>query len=242
MLQTSPAVKEKLNRPVRFFLTNRARLDHKPGMDIETPVAIAPAEPSRKRRKMVDAATALFMKQGYGAVSMDAIARAADVSKATLYAHFASKDALFATIVGDACCLDTVDEASFYADPADVGATLRVIGRSFLSYLLLPETLARYRLVVAESARFPELGAAFWVNGPLAFRHRLAAWVAQQCRAGRLAADDPDVAAEQFVGLLRSGVFMRASLAVPPAPDQAEIEATVAAAVTTFLRAFAPPG
>ena len=189
---------------------------------------------------MLDAATELFMKQGYGAVSMDAVARAADVSKATLYAHFASKDALFATIVSDACCLDTVDEASFWADPADVGATLRLIGGRFLRYLLQPETLARYRVVVAESVRFPELGAAFWVNGPLAFRNRLAAWVVQQSEAGRLAADDPQVAAEQFIGLLRSGLFMRASLAVPPAPDSREIEATVEAAVTTFLRAFAP--
>jgi TetR/AcrR family transcriptional repressor of mexJK operon len=212
-------------------------------MDIETAtVAPPPAEPSRKRRKMLDAATALFMKQGYGAVSMDAVARAADVSKATLYAHFASKDALFATIVGDACCLDTVDEASFYADPEDVGATLRVIGGRFLRYLLEPETLARYRVVVSESARFPELGAAFWVNGPLAFRKRLAEWVARQCEVGRLVAEDADVAAEQFIGLLRSGVFMRASLAVPPAPDRAEIDATVEAAVATFLRAFAPRG
>ncbi len=184
----------------------------------------------------------LFMKQGYGAVSMDAVARAAGVSKATLYAHFASKDALFATIISDACCLDTVDEASFWADPADVGATLRVIGDRFLRYILQADTLARYRVVVAEAARFPELGLAFWVNGPQAFCDRLSAWVAQQCDAGRLAADDPHVAAEQFIGLLRSGMFMRASLAVPPAPGEAEIEATVNAAVTTFLRAFAPRG
>ena len=43
------------------------------------------------------------MAQGYGAVSMDAIARAAGVSKATLYAYFSSKDQLFATIISDAC-------------------------------------------------------------------------------------------------------------------------------------------
>ena len=54
-------------------------------------------------RLVLDAATALFMAQGYGAVSMDAIARAAGVSKATLYAHFSSKDQLFATIIGEAC-------------------------------------------------------------------------------------------------------------------------------------------
>ena len=56
-----------------------------------------------KRQAVLDAATALFMAQGYGAVSMDAIARAAGVSKATLYAYFSSKDQFFATIISDAC-------------------------------------------------------------------------------------------------------------------------------------------
>ena len=56
---------------------------------------------SPKRRAILNAATELFAARGYGAVSMDAIARAADVSKATLYAHFESKDRLFATIVQD---------------------------------------------------------------------------------------------------------------------------------------------
>jgi TetR/AcrR family transcriptional repressor of mexJK operon len=211
-------------------------------MDVEAPLLAAPAEPSRKRKKMLDAATELFVAHGYGAVSMDAVARAADVSKATLYAHFASKSALFATIISDACCLDTVDEASFYSDPADVGATLRLIGGRFLRYIVEPDTLARYRVVVSESARFPELGLAFWVNGPQAFCDRLAAWIAQQNEAGRLAAEDPRVAADQFLALLRSNLFMRTSLGVPPTPETAEIDATVSAAVATFLRAFAPRG
>ena len=211
-------------------------------MSDQATIATTPVEPSRKRRKMLDAATRLFITHGYGAVSMDAVARAADVSKATLYAHFASKEVLFATIVADACCLNVMDEASFHADPADVGATLRLIGGWILRYMVQPDTLARYRVVVAESARFPELGAAFWVNGPKAFADRLTAWVEQQNAAGRLAADNPRVAADQFIALLRSNLFMRASLAVPPAPDKAEIDATVDAAVTTFLRAFAPRG
>src|SRR5271157_6368560 len=58
---------------------------------------------SPKHQLVLDAAATLFMAHGYGAISMDAIARAAGVSKATLYAHFSSKDLLFATIVREAC-------------------------------------------------------------------------------------------------------------------------------------------
>ncbi|MBU6500182.1 MAG: TetR/AcrR family transcriptional regulator [Rhodospirillales bacterium] len=197
------------------------------------------AESSPRRQRMLEAGAGLFMAHGYAAVSMDAVARAADVSKATLYAHFASKDALFATIVADACQRNSADDAAFPTDTADIGAALREIGGRGLRFLLQPRTLAIYRVAVAEAARCPELGEAFLRAGPLAFRDRLAAWMAQQSAAGRLATPDPAVAAEHFMALIRAGLFLRASLAIAPAPAEAEIDATVAAAVQTFLRAFA---
>lgn len=202
--------------------------------------APAPVEESRKRRQVLDAASELFMAQGYGAVSMDSVARAAGVSKATLYAHFASKDVLFASIVGEACERNTLQAENFPVAVEDIRAALTGIGLRVLHFLLLPRTLAIYRVAVAESARFPELGRAFWAAGPNAFRERFAEWLAVQSDAGRLAIPEPLVAAEQFGALLRASVFMRATLALPPAPDAAEIAATVDQAVATFLRGFAP--
>ena len=201
-------------------------------------VVALPIEISRKRLQVLDAAAQLFMSHGYGATSMDAISRAAGVSKATVYAHFASKDALFATIVGDRCRANTVTEENFPAEVTDIKAALIGIGLRVLRFLLLPGTLAIYRIVVAESARFPELGVAFMSNGPQAFRDRFRDWVTQQTQAGHFREGDPRIAAEQFMALLRTGIFMRATLALSPAPDETEIEACVAAAVATFLRAF----
>eukprot|EP01035_Chromulina_nebulosa_P011284 gene11284-15106_t len=133
---------------------------------------VAPVEESRKRRQVLDAAGDLFMAQGYGAVSMEAVARAAGVSKATLYAHFASKDALFASIVAEACERNTLVADNFPTDVEDIEAALVAIGGRVLRFLLQPRTLAIYRVAVAESARFPELGRAFWAAGPNAFRER----------------------------------------------------------------------
>ena len=48
------------------------------------------------------------------------------------------------------------------------------------------------------------------------------------------------MAAEQFVGMLRTSLFLRASLGLAPA-TAAEIDATVEAAVTMFLKAYAAP-
>ena len=205
---------------------------------LATPTAQADGSP--KRQAIIEAATRLFMAQGYGPVSMDAIARAANVSKATLYAHFASKDRLFATIVGGRCTQVAFDNAPFPDDGVDMRQVLTGIGRRLLGFLLAPETQAILRMAIVESARFPELGTAFLDSGPKMFITRLAAWIAAEHDAGRLDAPDPVVAADQFGALLRPLMFLRAMLAVAPAPDEAEIMATVDAAVGTFLRAYGP--
>ena len=196
------------------------------------------ADVSPKHRQMLDAAADLFMAHGYGSVSMDAVARAAGVSKATLYAHFASKERLFATMVGEVCRRNTAGEGMFPEQVDDIVAVLRAIGGRGLRFLLQDRTLAIYRMVMAECVRFPELGAAFMANGPQGFRNRLVTWLAAQTRAGRLLAGDGEVAAEHFLALIKSGLFMRATLGLPPVPNEAEIERTVDAAVDTFMKAF----
>jgi TetR/AcrR family transcriptional repressor of mexJK operon len=194
---------------------------------------------SPKRRAILNAATELFAARGYGAVSMDAIARAADVSKATLYAHFESKDRLFATIVHVACLENIMPADDLPSDGASGKArleeVLRTIGGRILRFFLSDRSLAIHRLVIAESVRFPELGRAFYDNGPVAGRTRLATWMASR---PDLDVPEPEVAAEQFLGLLRSGMYLRATLGLAPAPDNAAIEAVVTAAVGTFLRAY----
>ncbi len=199
----------------------------------------APAtDTSPKRRQVIEAATDLFLANGYGAVSMDAIARAASVSKATLYAHFASKDVLFATIMRERSLAKQLD-APFFPDHAgDLRAALESIGRLVLRFMVEERTLAIYRIALTECARFPELGRAFYDNGPGKSKVWAEEWLAKQQAAGLVRACDLTVATQQFMALLRSSVFMRASLALLPAPQDDEIESTVRAAVDTWLRAF----
>jgi AcrR family transcriptional regulator len=209
-------------------------------MDMLDTVTIEPAEisTSPKRRQVVDAARQLFLAHGYGAVSMDAVARAANVSKATLYAHFVSKDQLFASIVSERLLIDGPDDALLAEDVPDPRAALLAVGQAVLRFMLNERTLAIYRIAIAESARFPELGRAFFESGPQKFCDRVRAWLAARQAEGSVRPADVTVAANQFMALLRSGVFLRASLALPPPPTEAEIDATVRHAVDTWLRAF----
>ena len=192
---------------------------------------------SPKRQLVVDAAGALFMAHGYGAVSMDAVARAAGVSKATLYAYFTSKDQLFAAIIGQACDQKIALGEMLPAEVSDIRAALTVFGRRLLGFFLEERALAIHRVVIAESTRFPELGRAFYDHGPAALLRTFGAWLAEQTAQARLGVTDPATAAEQFVALLRTSVFLRASLGLAR-PTDAEIDATVEAAVTTFLKAY----
>ncbi len=199
------------------------------------------ASPQRKRRQVVEAAARLFMAQGYGATSMDAIAREAGVSKATLYAYFPGKDALFAAIVGEACEREAEGRPCCPgAEGGDLAATLLSLGEGYLSFLFREEALAIQRVVMAEGPRFPELGRAFYESGPRRTIAWLAGWFSALQRQGGLRAGDAELAAEQFLSLLRSTAFLRHMLRLPPAPDAAEVARSAAAAVDTFLRAWGP--
>jgi TetR/AcrR family transcriptional repressor of mexJK operon len=92
---------------------------------------------------------------------------------------------------------------------------------------------------VSESARFPELGRAFYDAGPATFRVVFGDWLVSQHEAGRMRVDDPEMAADQFISMLRGGLYMRATLGLAAPPWDDEIEATVQAAVTAFSRAYA---
>src|SRR5438552_857719 len=138
-----------------------------------------PAEPSvnpddqrrsaRKRRAIIDAATTSFLSRGYSGTSMDEIAALAQVSKQTVYKHFADKQSLFTEIVNGTVneISDPVyDEVVQLADSGDLEADLRDLARRLVARVMQPRLLELRRLVIAEAGRFPELGRAFYERGP----------------------------------------------------------------------------
>ena len=76
--------------------------------------------------------------------------------------------------------------------------------------------------------------------GPGVFRRVFGDWLAQQAAAGRVSVPDPSQAADQFIGLLRGGLDLRATLGLTP-PTEPELDAAVSSAVAAFVRAYAPP-
>jgi TetR/AcrR family transcriptional repressor of mexJK operon len=193
----------------------------------------------RKRRAIQKAGTATFLRLGYASASMDAIAAEAGVSKQTIYNHFHSKEELFKAIVMDM----TASLMSPLSIPAAARSTpgrlLRSFAWDFLTLMLQPSSLALHRLIVAESARFPELGEQLYAVGPGQVLGVLADYLAWETRNGRLAVGEPARAGEQFIGMLGGRVQLRALLGVCETPDKAELDSRVEHAVSSFLTLYA---
>ncbi|WP_338663838.1 TetR/AcrR family transcriptional regulator [Pararoseomonas sp. SCSIO 73927] len=203
-----------------------------------------PPDVSPKRASILMAGAQLFMASGYANVSMDAVAKEAGVSKATLYAYFSGKEALFAAIVEGRCSAIAAESEELASHAASTDAALRELGRVWIRFLMSPQSLAIHRTVIAECARFPDLARAFYASGPARGRGWLARRLEDAQRWGKLREDaDPQVAADHLMGLIRGDLYMQAMLG-GPVPDEAAMDAVVDAAVAVFLRAYGvpPPG
>jgi AcrR family transcriptional regulator len=193
-----------------------------------------------KRRQVLDGAEAAFLELGFEGSSVDEIARRAGVSKGTLYNHFPDKRKLFAAVVDRECQrqAEKVFTVSLEDVPAQVA--LRRIGTQYLDFLLSPFAIRLFRVAVAESARFPELGRTFWESGPDLGTRRLAQFLAAAVARGELQIDDLDLASHQFIELCKAKLFYAEVFGVSQEASAADRERVVDAAVRTFLAAHAP--
>src|ERR1700680_3053471 len=106
--------------------------------------------PASKAESSLRDAKRSFLASGFGAVSMDAIAREAGVSKATVYAHFASKEELFGAVVARVSERHFRGFSALELDARNVEASLRVLARRFLDMVLSPEAIAVNRIIIGE--------------------------------------------------------------------------------------------
>ncbi|WP_264049273.1 TetR/AcrR family transcriptional regulator [Methylobacterium flocculans] len=203
------------------------------------PPARATAEPD-KRRQILDGARAVFMAAGFDGASMGEIAKAAGVSKGTLYVYFDSKEALFEAL--------TLAEKRWLAevlfrldaDDPDVPGALTRLGHSYLAEMIRPEHVTLIRMVIGACEKFPRLGQAFFEAGPVQGATRLGAYLDAQVAAGRLRPGDTNLAARQFLQLCQAGLLTRLLFGAGDGVTPEEIAHHVTQAVRVFLAGYGP--
>lgn len=189
-----------------------------------------------KRDLIVGAARKLFLGSGYGAVSMDAIAAEAGVSKRTVYSHFQNKETLFGAVIGDLCAAMGGPNAADLAPDRSPEEVLKAYGRHILRLVLDPETLSVFRVVLSESPQFPELSQMFCTAGPDPMCNFLSNYLAELNASGVLDVGDTDTAAKQFINMVKGPYFSTLLFGVGPRPTQEEAERSLQQAVSIFLK------
>jgi TetR/AcrR family transcriptional repressor of mexJK operon len=171
--------------------------------------------------RILDVATALFLGHGFGATSIEAVARRAGISKRTFYHRFRGKEVLFEAVVRRLIERWTppLDAALF--EGASLAETLRRAAEHMLDVALTPEALALHRVVIAEATRFPGLARILHELGAAAGIERIAKVLEPRIAGGELRAIDPGFAAEQFILMVVSGPRRRAlGLGAPLTPSE----------------------
>jgi AcrR family transcriptional regulator len=200
---------------------------------------LAPAtRADRKYRQILDGARELFLDQGFDTTSMDAIARHAGVSKATLYVHFDDKDALLLALVDDECRRVGLPVLWKPHDrPIDLEQELRAIAWNFLSFFMDDRGLAMHRLVMSCASRYPAIAEFFMKAGPDRCDAEVIAFLRAAERQGLLQVPDMKLAAMQFIALIQGRLILKWSLSMQ-SPEPAEYRALIEGGIKVFLAAY----
>jgi AcrR family transcriptional regulator len=194
-------------------------------------------EDSSKRRQILDGARKMFMDLGFDGASMGEIARAAGVSKGTLYVYFADKSRLFEAIVEE----ESLEQGkvAFNLDPGrDVTTTLMDFGQAYIQMLCRPGGGSATRTVMAIAERMPDVGRRFYNNVVAHTIARLAAYLEARAAADGLEIEDCELAATQFMQMCEASLFMPFIFQAAPAPSPERITEVVESATRMFLAGY----
>lgn len=182
--------------------------------------------------RLVRAARECFVAKGYGATSMSEVAKAAQVSRKTLYARFPSKADLFRAIL-DEQIRDSGGALRLKGPkPKTLEAMLRAYAEYMQSSSLFSDMLQMNRLIYSEAGRFPELGDAAWARGREGVK-QVAEHIREYAAADGVPCRHPELAAEMFIDLMR-GWYSSAMLRSQPV-SPAEVKAWTRDMVRLFM-------
>jgi TetR/AcrR family transcriptional regulator, mexJK operon transcriptional repressor len=197
---------------------------------------------ARKHRTILEAARAVFLRNGYLGTSMDEIAAAASVSKQTVYKHFSDKESLFNAVIDSTIvAFDNpfFDSVAALTEEGDVKEKLREVGRQLMYLLMQPTILQLRRLVIGEAARFPDLGRRVAERGQEPAMTALAKAFEKLAAKGALQVEDTSLAAAHFSWLILSIPLNRAMFTGDDTPfSEEELDHFVEEGIRVFLAAY----
>src|SRR5579863_5645102 len=184
--------------------------------------------------RILDVATALFLDDGFGATSIEAVSKRAGISKRTFYHRFRGKELLFEAVVRRLIDRWTPPVDAALLEAPSLAETLRLMAEHMLGAALTPEALALHRMAITEAPRFPGLARILHDLGGSAGTDRIARHLEQRVASGELKPIDPRFAAEQFIMMVVTGPRRRA-LGLGAPLGAAELRGWIDQTIALFL-------
>jgi TetR/AcrR family transcriptional repressor of mexJK operon len=173
--------------------------------------------PMSKQESILIAARQVFLDLGYASASMGVVAARANVSKATVYAHFDNKRTLFEAVISRRC-EETFNNIGIPEQYTDARQALQHLAENFLGLILSPEALAIHRVVLGESRRLMNVGEALYAAGRARAHRHVEILLEALTQRGLLnvPADERPIAGSLFLAMLNCDLHTRALLCLPP--------------------------
>jgi TetR/AcrR family transcriptional regulator, mexJK operon transcriptional repressor len=158
---------------------------------------------------LINAATHVFLRDGYGLASIDKVAGEAGVSTRTIYERFKNKADLLGAVIRRLVDRMATVVASADLEGLEARAALMLIARTMTDRARDPDSAALFRIVATEAHRFPELAAQMRENDKRCVDAALAAYLRREINRGTLVLKDPDKAAALFLQMVFSELHER---------------------------------
>lgn len=199
------------------------------------PAAIVATRGEIRREAMLAAARDVFLEHGFSGASIEDVVGRTGGSKASLYSYFGSKEGLFGEMVSAGCKEFLRNVAIPTVVDGSLPQTLRAFGLRFFKLYTEPGRVKLMRAVIAEATRFPQFAQQLYREGPQQVRIGLSAFF-KQCHAeGLLRAPNPDLAAIQFITLVKGHCQFRSLFGLSPLALDITPTAFIDEAVRIFL-------
>ncbi|KDN95654.1 TetR/AcrR family transcriptional regulator [Hydrogenovibrio marinus] len=187
-----------------------------------------------RHQKLLEVATAAFLKNGYDGASVNEIVKEAGGSLGTLYRLFGNKLGLFEAVlkIKTSELFDDFESEDVWTD--DIRTSLLKFGRRLQSVAHKPDGLSLYKIVVAEnSIDKQEIQQIFYTHGPQRANRLLSSYLKKQVNCNKMRIQNCDIAANQLLEMIKAPL-MKCLLGIET--TQEELDTALHQGVDIFLR------
>jgi TetR/AcrR family transcriptional repressor of mexJK operon len=196
---------------------------------------LSDADVAARRERVIDAAYALFIEHGFAETTLEAIGRAAGVTKRTIYELIGDKRTVFEAASSGRALNSRLFTFDIRIEDRPLRCVLRDAARRLVEHSFNPEVIAIQRTMVAECIQSSELVSDILVRGKEQMTRTIGRFLDSLIESGAIGSIDTLHASEVFFDAIIGARGFRAALGHPEGPpDEAEIDVRV----TMFLHGY----